>query len=43
MLLDVSESYYMLCSVVGCYQGLLHACCFMCSVVTVLLHVALCC
>ena len=31
MLLDVTEIYYMLCSVVRCYQELLHAgqCCYM--------------
>ena len=31
MLLDVTESYYMLCSVVRCDQELLHAvqCCYM--------------
>ena len=31
MLLDFTEIYYMLCSVVRCYQELLHAvqCCYM--------------
>ena len=31
LLLDVTESYYMMCSVVTCYQELLHAvqCCYM--------------
>ena len=49
VLLDVTESYYMLCSVVTCYQGLLHAvqCCYVLSPVitwcAVLLHVELCC
>ena len=36
MLLDVTNSYYMLCSVVTCYQGALHAvpCCYMFWVIT---------
>ena len=31
VLLDVTDNYYMLCSVVKCYQELLHAvqCCYM--------------
>ena len=30
VLLDVTDSYYMLCSVVRCYQELLHVqCCYM--------------
>ena len=31
VLLDVTENYYLLCSVVTCYQVLLHAvqCCYM--------------
>ena len=49
VLLVVTESYYIMCSVVTCYQELLHAvqCCYMLPRViaccAVLLHVTLCC
>ena len=50
--LDVTNSYYMLCSIVTCYQDLLHAvqCCYMlprvitfCAVLLRLLHDVQCC